>query len=248
MPTSPQQDESARPRHRWVVEVLLALVAVHSVILALWLAPAGPLRDAVGGNRLASYVDPYFQQGRDVVGVGRHQVDDSFSVRAFVVPDDGGKGTATEWVDLTQLDARATRHDVTAQRARLVARRLATNLNLAMLDLNDAQRRIIGDLTAEDLPSGIRISLEKSGGDPAAVRVFQAYHQMATQFASLYAQAQWDGRVDRVQFRTGRRTVPPVAGEASPDDVDAAMVSYGWRPTFRGSLEAREAFDSFVTK
>lgn len=250
-PTSPE-DAAERPRHRWVVELLLVVVLVHSVALALWLAPSSPLRDAVGDRRLASYVDPYFQQGRDVVGIGTQQVDESFSVRAFVAPDDGGKGAATPWVDLTRDDNRATRGQVAPERARLITRRLATNLNLAMFDLTAAQRRIVRGLTADDLPSAVTATLERAGGRPEAVRFFQAYDQMATQFASLYAEARWggEGRIVQVQFRAGRRTVPSYADRAtaSLDDVAFREFSFGWRRAFRGSLEARETFDSYVKR
>jgi hypothetical protein len=250
MPPIPPEDVAGRPRHRWIVELLLAVVVVHSVALALWLAPSSPLRDAVGEGRLASYVDPYFQQGRDAVGVGTQQVDESFSVRAFVAPDGGGKGSVTSWIDLTSLDDRANEHALAPRRVHLIARRLATNLNLAMFNLSASQRKIVRKLTADDLPSAVTVSLDKAGGRPAAVRFFQAYDQMATQFASLYAQARWadEGRVVQVQFRVGRRTVPPYAQRASAslDDLPFLDFSFGWRRVFRGSLEARETFDSFV--
>jgi hypothetical protein len=252
MPPTPVEDAVARPRHRWVVEVLLVVVLVHSVALALWVAPSSPLRDAVGDGRLASYVDPYFQQGRDVVGIGQQQVDESFSVRAFVAPDAGGKGAATAWVDLTRADDRADRRDLTPERARLAARRLATNLNLAMFNLTEAQRRLVRGLTADDLPSSVTPTLVGAGGRPDAVRFFQAYDQMATQFASLFAEARWgdEGRVVQVQFRVGRRTVPPYADRATTSlaDVPFRDFSFGWRRAFRGSLEARETFDSYVKK
>lgn len=250
MPSEPRDDASARPRHRWVVELLLVVVLVHSVILTLWLAPSSPIRQAAGDGRLASYVDPYFQQGHDVVGIGAQQVDESFSVRAFVAPDDGGKGKPTEWVDLTRADNRANKHDLAAPRVHVIARRLATNLNLAMFSLTEAQRKIVRGLTADDLPSAVKVALEKAGGRPEAVRFFQAYDQMATQFTSLYAQSRWDGRVVQVQFRVGRRTVPPYAERAttSLDDVKFLMFSFGWRRTFRGSVEARATFDSYVKK
>ena len=250
MPPTPPEDAAGRPRHRWVVELMLVVVVVHTVALALWLAPSGPLRDTVGQTRLASYVDPYFQQGRDVIGVGDERVDESFSVRAFVAPDGGGKGAVTDWVDLTGVDDRANRHTLAPARAHVIARRLATNLNLAMFDLTQAQRDVVGGLTADDLPSLVKPALEKAGGRPGAVRLFQAYDQMATQFSSLYAQSRWgtDGRVVQVQFRVGRRTVPPSAERAasSLDDVPFDDFSFGWRRAFRGSLEAREAFDSYV--
>ena len=250
MPPTPPEDAAGRPRHRWIIELMLVVVVVHTVVLALWLAPSGPLRDTVGQTRLASYVDPYFQQGRDVIGVGTQKVDESFSVRAFVAPDSGGKGAVTEWVDLTRSDDRANRHALAPARAHLVARRLATNLNLAMFALTQAQRDVVSGLTADDLPSLVKPALEKAGGRPGAVRLFQAYDQMATQFSSLYAQSRWgaDGRVVQVQFRVGRRTVP-AAGERATTSLDGVAFddfSFGWRRVFRGSLEAREAFDSFV--
>ena len=251
MPPLPGDDAAARPRHRWVVEVLLVVVVAHSVALTLWLAPSSPLRDAVGDQRLASYVDPYFQQGRDTAGIGTQRVDESFSVRAFVLPDGGGKGAATPWVDLTRGDVRADRHDIGPERVHLIARRLATNLNLAMFSLNEPQRKIVGDLAAEDLPSVVKARLEAAGPDTEAVRFFQAYDQMATQFASLYAQSRWsEGRVVQVQFSVGRRTVPPYADRTTTTlgDVPFLEFSFGWRATYRGSLEARETFDSYVKK
>jgi hypothetical protein len=234
----------ARPRLRWIVELVLVVVVVHSVILTLWLAPSSPVRGAVGDGRLASYVDPYFQQDRDVVGIGTQRVDESFSIRAFVAPDGGGKGKATAWVDVTARDLSATRHDLTAPRFRVIARRLAANLNAAMFSLSEPQRAIVAELTADDLPSTVRTRLEAAGGDADAVRLFQAYDQMATQFASLYAQSEWDGRVVQVQFRVGRRTVPPRTGRTVLDDVEFTTFSFGWRRAFRGSAEARAAFDS----
>lgn len=244
-------DQAAgRPRHRWVVELLLVVVLVHTVVLTLWLAPSSPLRDAVGERRLTSYVDPYFQQDRDLVGVGIQQVDESFSVRAFVAPDGGGKGKNTEWVDLTRADVRADRGDPAPERVHLIARRLATNLNLAMFNLTPAQRRVVRSLTAEDEPSLVTPALTGVGGRAEAVQFFQTYDLMATQFASLFAESRWDGRVVQVQFKVGRRTVPPYADRAttSLDDVPFREFSFGWRSAFRGSLEARETFDSYVKK
>lgn len=250
MSTTPDDPDPGRPRHRWVVEVLLVVVLAHTVVLALWLAPSSPLRDAAGEGRLASYVDPYFQQDRDVVGIGIQQVDESFSVRAFVAPDGGGKGRNTEWVDLTKADVRADRDDPAPERVHLIARRLATNLNLAMFNLTTAQRRVVRSLTAEDEPSLVTPALTGVGGRAEAVEFYQTYDQMATQFASLFAQSRWDGRIVQVQFKVGRRTVPSYADRAtaSLDDVEFREFSFGWRRAFRGSLEAREAFDSYVKK
>jgi hypothetical protein len=228
--------------------LLLIVVVVHSVVLTLWLAPSSPVREAAGPARLASYVNPYFQQGRDVVGIGTQQVDESFSIRAFVVPDGSSKGAPTEWIDLTAIDNQANRHDLAPRRTRLIARRLAANLNLAMFNLTQEQRAIVRRLTADDLPSSVATSLREAGGEADAIRLFQAYDQMATQFTSLYAQSQWDGRVVQVQFRVGRRTVPPRSERDAKtlNDVDFGTFSFGWRRTFRGSTESRATFDAYV--
>lgn len=248
MPPEPRDEGSARPRHRWVIELLLVVVIGHSLVLALWLAPANPVRDAVGERRLASYVNPYFQQGRDVAGIGAHRVDESFSVRAFVVPDGKVRGEPTEWVDLTDLGNRATRHDPTPARTHLIARRLATNLNQSMFGLTREQRTVVRRLKADDLPGVVTTKLQAAGGRADAVRLFQTADQMATQFASLYAQSRWDGRVVQVQIRVGRRTVPPYSARhrKSVDEVDFQLFSFGWRRAVTGSAEARAIFDSYA--
>lgn len=250
MPSEPRDGAAARPRHRWVIEILLVVVVVHSAILALWLAPSSPIREAAGDRRLASYVDPYFQQGRDVVGVSDQKVDESFSIRAFVVPDGQEAGADTEWIDLTALDNRANRHDLTASRVHVIARRLATNLNLAMFNLNEGQRKVVRELDVDNLPSEVTATLEGLGDDAEAVRFFQAYDQMATQFASLYAESRWEGNIVQVEFRVGRRTVPPFADrkKTSLGDIPFRYFGFGWRQTFRGSAEARATFDSYVKK
>ena len=140
---------------------------------------------------------------------------------------------------------------MTPERVRLIARRLATNLNLAMFNLSQAQRKVVRSLEASDLPSAVTAKLQKAGGDADAIRFYQAYDQMATQFASLYAEARWkEGRVVQVQFEVGRRTVPPYADRSttSVSDIGFRTFSFGWRATFRGSTEAREIFDSYVKK
>lgn len=249
MPSAPRDPVAARPRHRWIVEILLVVVVVHTVILTLWLAPSGPLRDAAGDTRLNTYVDPYFQQRRDTIGVGTQQVDESFSVRAVVTPAGGGKPSLTDWVDLTAIDVRADRHDLTTDRARLIARRLATNLNLAMFSLTDRQRRYVRGITNDDVPSIVTAALQDLSPNTDEIRFYQAYDQMATQFGSLYAQARWDD-VTQIEFMVGRRTVPPYVERATAtlDDVPFRQFTFGRRTVFRGSLEARETFDSYLKK
>ena len=58
---------------RGVVTGVGVILVVHSVIVALWLAPSSPIRQAVGDSRLSTYVDPYFQQGDQIVAVSEYR-------------------------------------------------------------------------------------------------------------------------------------------------------------------------------
>jgi hypothetical protein len=249
MPAEPPDAAAPRRWQKWLVAGLGALVVVHSVLVALWLAPSSPVRDVVGSDHLASYVDPYFQQGRDAVGPSAQFVDESLRVRAIVRVDGEKEPRTTKWVDVTDDENDALRRDLDPARVHLAARRLATNLNLAMFGLTPEQRKIVRDTKATVLPSELKAALEKAGPDPVRVRTFLAYDQMAQQFVGLYARARWDGDIVQVQYQAGRRTVPPLAdGAPSVRDVDYLWFSFGWRRTFRGSADAQSAFDSYVKK
>ncbi|WP_162891111.1 DUF5819 family protein [Aeromicrobium sp. A1-2] len=251
MDSEPGTPVPSRPWQRWSILSLAVLAAVHSVVLMLWLAPSSPLRDAVGSSNLASYVDPYFQQGDNGVGIGAQFVDESFSIRALIRPEGAKKTTLTTWVDVTAVERRSTVHDLDPARVHATARRLATNLNLAMFNLEPEQRKLIRSVKALDGVTKVRAALTKNGANARSITSFLAYDQMATQFASLYARSLYDGdQVVQVQYRVGRRTVPPFADRDKKTlaDVDYRIFYFGWRLPFRGSTEARAAFDSYVKK
>ena len=72
--------------------------------------------------------------------------------------------------------------------------------------------------------------------------------EMTTRFASLYTQAYADQRVVQVQYRVGRRTVPP---RADRDEQRVAAVPFawfdaGWRTAVRGTASAQDAFDDLL--
>jgi hypothetical protein len=243
---SDDRPEPPRSWQRWLVTVLLVVAIVHSAVLALWLAPSSPLRNAVGSSSLSTYVDPYFQQSRDVVGPGAQFVDESFQLRATVRPKSGAKPELTDWIDVTEDEIHRSLHDIAPARVHVIARRLATNLNLAMFNLDPAQRKYVRSVRAKDLPSKVRAKLERLGSNPVSVRTYLAYDTMAAQFASLYAQAAFGDDVVEIQYRVGRRTVPSRAGRDTLGDVEFLHFDFGWRRFYRGPLEARTAFDSYV--
>ncbi len=245
MPDS--RDAPVRPWQRRLVTVLALLVALHSALLMLWLAPSSPIRDLVGSRNLASYVDPYFQQDVDTVDPSVQFVDEAFQIRALVKKG-SAKAKVTEWIDLTDQDISDVRFSPSPARVHLIPRRLATNLNRSMFALEPEQRQIVRGWKATDLTSTRAAKLNKAGKNAAVVQNFMAYDQMATQFASLYATAKWKGKVLQVQFKVGRRSVPEFSKrhDVKIKDVDYLWFSFGWRPHFRGPLEAQTPYDSYV--
>lgn len=247
--TAALADDLGRGQRVLVVLIGLVLV-VHSVLLVLWLAPSSPVRDVVGNARLSTYVDPYFQQGVQTVGIGSNRVDESLSLRAYVRPEGGGEPTFSKWIDISGDEVRATRGSVESGRSHQIARRLATNLNFSLFSLTPAQREIVAD-TAADVPvARLQRDLQSSPtGSARDVRNFMAQDQMATQFASLWLGAVLpDVELLQVQYRVGRRVVPSYADrdDTKLNEVDFDWFSIGWRPAFRAEPAARASFATYV--
>lgn len=238
------------PKRDWrgsFVLGLAVLALVHSMLLALWLAPSGPVREVAGGSLLASYVDPYFRQSWDLLEPSSQRVDETLWVRARVrVGTDEVR--QTPWLDVTRADLTRTRNDLTPARVHLAGRRLATNLNNAMFGLGAAGRRAALGSYAGRPVSELRGALLAAGATPDAVRGYLDLDTMVTRFASLYTQVYSDERVVQVQYRVGRRVVPP-HDERDLQRVSAVDFDWfdaGWRRAVRGSAEARAAFDSYL--
>lgn len=231
---------------------IVAVVALHSVLVALWLSPANPARDSIGSTVLGSYVEPYFQQSWDGLDPRAQYVDESFRIRANVGTADGKTMRVTPWLDLTKADTSSMRHDLDQARVRLIARRLATNLNAAMYALEPAQRRLVRTNYITTPIEKLRERLLGAGPDRDAVQTYMSYDQMATQFASMYARAKWGGddTILEVQYLVGRRTVPDYAdrGSTTLKDVDYLWFPFGYRKAYRGSYDAQVIFDSYVKK
>lgn len=242
------ETDAAAPARTWRQSVVLALAViaiVHSVVVALWLAPSGPVRQTVGSSGLSSYVDPYFRQGWSNVQPSAQQVDETLLVRARISSGDGLPAT-TKWVDVASGQTAERRHDVTPGRSSLSARRLATNLNAAMFRLGEDGRDLVaGDYATRSLAQ-LRDALENRGVDDNAIAVYLVDDQMVTRFASLYAQARWDGEVVQVQYRSGYRRVPSRSSDLRLPDVDFTWFDQGWRKFYRGPEGARTTFDDWV--
>ncbi|MGJ9413035.1 DUF5819 family protein [Aeromicrobium sp. CF4.19] len=246
----PEHEDDAAVPGGWRSALVLALAVLavaHSVIIALWLAPDGPVRDAAGPGRLSFYVNPYFQQSWDVLEPSAQRVDEALWVRARVRtgPEEVED---TEWIDVTKADADAARLDLTPERMRSASRRLATNLNGVMFDLGNAGRQRVQDSYAGKDVGALQGVLLDEGVAASAVQRYLRLDTMATRFASLYTQASEEQRVVQVQYRIGRRTVPPrnERDDRTIRDEELAWFDVGWRTVDRGSEQAQAAFDDYV--
>lgn len=244
-------DPAPRERRDWRSTLVLglgALALVHSLLVALWLAPSGPVREVAGGSVLATYVDPYFRQSWDLLEPSAQRVDESLWVRARVRVGEA-EVTETPWLDVTKADLTRERADVAPARVHLSGRRLATNLNNAMIQLGPAGRQVaLESFVAE--PQTLPASLQASGVPADAVRTYGDLDTMTTRFATLYTQSYADARVVQVQYRVGRRVVPPHAdrGDERVSAVPFEWFDAGWRRAQRGSAEAQAAFDSWLAR
>lgn len=251
MPHRGDEDAAARPWQRRLMVGIAVVVGLHSAVLALWLAPVNPARDAVGTTTLASYVEPYFQQSWDGLDPRSQRVDEAFRIRANVKVDGGQKMRVTPWIDLTKVEGGPLRHDVDPARVHVIARRLATNLNAVMFAFEPAQRKLVRANYITTPISTLEQRLDAAGPDDTIVQTYLTYDQMATEFASMYASARWpDDTILEVQYLVGRRTVPPRGEKGSRvlADVDYRWFAFGYRKAYKGSYEAQLVFDSYVKK
>lgn len=250
MPKAPDDFVVLRTWQKRLMIVVALAAALHSALLVLWLSPTNPVRDAFGGNNLAAYVDPYFQQSWADLEPSAQSVDESFRIRANVQDLETGKQHVTRWLDVTASEQAALRHAVPQARVHVIARRLATNLNGAMFSLNRRQRQLVTVNYIQTPISTLERRLIDAGSDAAAVQNYLAYDRMAVRFASLYADALWDGKILEVQYLVGRRTVPAFGErhQSKLAEVRYSWFAFGYRAATRSSYEARTAFDSYLTK
>jgi hypothetical protein len=251
MPAAGSDDAIARPWQRRLMVGIVVLVGLHSAVLAVWLSPANPTRDSISTTTLASYVEPYFQQSWKSLDPRLQRVDESFRIRARIQDARGKKVRATPWVDLTKNDTDSSRNDLDPARVHLVARRIATSLNAAMLALNPAQRKLVNTDYITTSLADLRQRLMVAGANPRAVQAYMSYNQMATEFASMYAKAMWpDDEIVAVQYVAGRRTVPDHSDrdKTTLADIDYLWSEFGYRKAYQASYEAQTTFDSYVKK
>ncbi len=248
---APTRHATAVPT-RWrraVVLVVGAGLAVHSVLVTVWVMPANPLREAIGPERLERYIDNGvlpFEQDWSVFAPIPRRVGESVQVRAHVA----GTGTTTDWYDITAEEEERARHRINPSRIHAVTRRLGGSLNELLANFNDEQRRIVtaGRASRDRLAEDLRRAGRDNDDDDVAR--YLRTEEMLTRFGTMYATARWGDGVDQVQFRIGQRRVPAFdrRDRAAFGDAPFTYRTLGWRPVMPGGAVAQEAFDAYVDR
>lgn len=237
---------------RRIVMPLLAVVAlVHSALVMLWVMPDNPMRDAVGADRVASYVNPYFEQSWSIFAPVPRRVGENVVVRA-TLHDAGGDTRVTEWHDITAAEDRRVKHLANPSRIHSATRRLASGVNEVLVGASPAlAAAIAGDLRGDSravIRSTIGSQAATGAAGSSAISGYLRSEEMLTRLATAYAVARWGPEVESVQLRIGRRSVPEFAARADAAFADVAFTYrlIGWRDARRSTGEAQSAFDDYV--
>jgi uncharacterized protein DUF5819 len=223
---------------RGVVVAIAAVAVVHSALVAVWVMPTNPIRDAIGAGRVDAYINNGivpFEQSWSVFAPTPRRGGESVQVRAY----NGETGTTTAWFDITADEDDRIRHVPNPSRIHTVTRRLGGGANEQLADLTETQL----DLVSSDTPSR-REMLRRLPDD------YVDLEEMLTRFGTMYAIARWGDDVTMVQIKIGHRRVPAFANRARADflDVPFSYRTLGWRKALRGDADAQAAFDGYVER
>jgi hypothetical protein len=215
---------------------IAVLALVHSVLVAVWVMPPNPIREAIGAGRVDAYINNAvvpFEQSWSVFAPTPRRGGENIQVRAY----EGETGTTTDWFDITADEDDRIRHVPNPSRIHVVTRRLGGSANEQLADLTATQL----DLTSSDTPS--RGEMRRRLPDDCV-----DVDEMLTRFGTMYAIARWGDGVTMVQVRIGHRRVPVFAIRHRADFLEVPFTyrTLGWRTTLRGDAGAQAAFDSYV--
>lgn len=213
----------------------LAAVLAHTFMIAAWVGPSTPVRQAVGNDTLRAYVEPVFEQSWQIFAPTPRRVAVNLQVRAEYLDPASGDPVQTGWVDLVDGEDALIAGNPFPPRMSLAARRVANTLNASMDDMGETQVELVAGnyLTTPVATLGARLVDAAEGETSAgAVRRYLTHDEAATRLATLYWTYALGDDVESVQYRTGQRYVPTYDPASGAGDIDAATVTwfdYGWR-------------------
>lgn len=252
---SRHQTEARGAGRRSVVWLLTAVALVHSVLIMLWVMPDNPTRQAVGAERLASYINPYFEQSWSVFAPTPRRGGENVVIRAYVGdPDKPEDAKVSPWFDITADEDARIKYLANPSRIHSATRRVGGNLNATIAGFTPQQTTLIRGNYVQDPVSVLSKRLrEINRAGPAGVarvKEFDTNQEIMTRFVSMYAKARWGKDVTLVQMRVGHRSVPNfnVRHDQKFLDVPFTYYVFGWRNVIAAPADAQAAFDKYVEK
>ncbi|MGO1399135.1 MAG: DUF5819 family protein [Brevibacterium yomogidense] len=224
--------------------VALVMTAWHVAASFLWIAPAGPARDAVPGDALRSYMLPLYGQSWSVFAPAPINGDHRLDIRAVVV--ENGEERVTDWVRATDVEISLSRHNLFPPRAANLAINVSSAHQSAYDDLNDDHEAVVAvDYVQDEWQPRLEEDLESD--DDGAVDPYLEAEEELTAYATQVAYAVWGENVARVQFQTTRQNVVPFAERNEPDAQKPPLqvVNTGWRGLVERDGQSREQFADY---
>lgn len=240
MPINPKPSALKRRPVVRAVMVLLALVtAFHVFAQLLWIAPASQLRVLIPGDFLTSWQIPYFGQSWSVFAPDPINGNYVFKVRALV-PGTADETVQTQWIDATDAEYAAAKHNLLPPRGASLAAEQATKYKNAFDELNEDQQAVVADHFWSGSDWKVRLEnalLKAADGDPDAVthaNVFITANAFTDAYATQVARAAWGDDVQSIQFDIYRQNITPFAErhEAHPTPQPKQRAATGWRGLF----------------
>jgi Family of unknown function (DUF5819) len=240
---------------RGVVWAIAVIAAIHSFLIMLWVMPVNPIRDAVGQERLASYINnDYFpfEQSWSVFAPTPRRGGENVVVRAFIGDPSKGTGKVTDWYDVTADEDVRIKYLVNPSRIHSATRRMGGNINAAVPGLTEAQRLQLRGNYVETSPKVLYqrlVKLQPKGRSTSDLTGYIQNDEMLTRFLTMYATARWGEGISMVQFRVGHRSVPAFSTRHDVNfrDVPFTYYTFGWRRAIPApTADAQRAFERYV--
>jgi len=234
---------------RLALWLVLAIVIVHSGIVAVWVAPNNLLRQSIGASRVNDYILPMWDQAWSVFAPEADSGYERYEVRALVKRGDGERSTA--WTPVTAREVVASvRHHPFPSRTALITTRLGAHVQRYYNALNGDQKQLIADadrdVSLDDLRSQL-IAAADTEAERGRVGPFMRAESATEHFLSGMADAIWGDDVVAIQFRKDKIVVSRYTDTDRPRQVRTAHQYFSnWRPPVSLTTAERTAFAGYA--
>lgn len=231
--------------------VVMLGIAIHTVLVATWVAPSNQISQAIGHDRLTNYIQPFFTQNWSIFAPNPWSTDVIFEVRAAVADPQTGEVATTDWANLTAGENTSVLWNVSAPRTAHLTRRTVDSLHSARDEMTDGQLDWIEtdfqQVPLDDLETAL---LNEDNDETWYIDEYMAQEVAAVYIATAYAQHTWDGEIQAIQISTGTREVPDYEDRHTEtlDEVEPDWYYYGWRQPAELTDEELELFTQYLVE